>query len=137
MRPKIIRPAGVCSTLVTVIATSWPMLRPALLDHDHRAVVQVADALADLVARLDQPDRHGLAGQGHRLQGVGQLVEVDDLDALQLGDLVQVEVVGHHPGAERLGQDHQPLVHLVRRRAAPAGWPRASAARSWGCSASA
>src|SRR6476661_7424175 len=24
-RPKIIRPAGVCSTLVTVMVTSWPM----------------------------------------------------------------------------------------------------------------
>ena len=96
MRPKIIRPAGVCSTLVTVIATSWPIALPALLDHDHRAVFQVADALADLVARLDDLHLQHLAGQGHRLQGVGQFVQVDDLDALQLGDLVQVEVVGHH-----------------------------------------
>src|SRR5262249_38328083 len=44
---------------------------------------------------------------------VGQFIQVDDLDPLKLGNLVQVEVVGHHARTQRLGQDHQALVHLV------------------------
>src|SRR5205823_2400916 len=39
--------------------------------------------------------------------------QVDDLDPLELGDLVQVVVVGHHAGVQGLGQDDQALVHLV------------------------
>src|SRR5262249_38103680 len=53
------------------------------------------------------------AGQGHQLERVGQLVQVDDLNPLQLGDLVQVEVIGHHARAEHLGQHHEAFVHLV------------------------
>ena len=87
-------------------------VRPALLDDHHRAVFQVADPLADLVALPHQPHRHHLAGQRHRLQCVGQLVKVDDLDALQLRDLVEVVVVGHHPGAQQFSQDHQAFVDL-------------------------
>src|SRR5262249_25617807 len=67
-----------------------------LLHHHHGAVVEVADTLADLVALLDDADRQALAGQRHQLEGVGQLVEVDDVHPLQLADLVEVEVVGDH-----------------------------------------
>src|SRR5213078_2148064 len=35
---------------------------PTLLDHDHRAVVEIADSLADLIARLDDPHWHRFAG---------------------------------------------------------------------------
>ena len=47
------RPAGVCKTLVTVMDDFLTDHRAALLDHDHGAVFQIADALADLIARLD------------------------------------------------------------------------------------
>src|SRR5205809_393406 len=60
----------------------------SLLDHHHGAVFEVADSLTDLVARLDDANVHVLARQRHRLEGVGQLIQVDDLDSLQLGDLV-------------------------------------------------
>ena len=43
---KIIRPATVWSTRVTVTSTSLSIDFAAALDHDHRAVVEVADALA-------------------------------------------------------------------------------------------
>src|SRR5207253_7014246 len=46
-------------------------------------------------------------------QSVGQFVEVDDLHPLQLANLVQIEVVGHHTGINRLGEHDQPLVDLV------------------------
>ena len=76
-----------------------------LLGDDHRAVVEVADPLARLLAALDQLDGQALARQDDRLHRVGQVVEVDDLDALEPGDLVQVVVVGDDLAAEVLGQD--------------------------------
>ena len=96
---KIIRPATVWSTRVTLIGTSLSMKRHAALDHDHRAVVQVADALAGLLALLDDLDAHLLAGVDDRLHRVGQLVDVQDPDALQLRHAVEVVVVGEDGGA--------------------------------------
>src|SRR5947209_13033630 len=61
---------------------------PTLFHDDHGAIVEIANPLADLIARLDQPDIEDLAGQSHRFEGVGHLIQVDDLNALQLGNLV-------------------------------------------------
>ena len=65
-----------------------------LVHHHHGAVVEVADALARLLAFLDDEDLHQLAGQDHRLERVRELVDVEDGHAAQLRDLVEVEVVG-------------------------------------------
>src|SRR3972149_1877716 len=73
-------------------------------DHNHRAVVQKADALSQLLSFLDDADSHLLAGQDYRLHGVGQLVDVEDLYALQFGHAVQVEVVGEDGAAVGGGQ---------------------------------
>ena len=54
----------------------------AALDHDHRPVVEVRDALAGLLALLDDLDLQRVAGQERRLDRVGELVEVQDADAL-------------------------------------------------------
>ena len=101
------RPALVCSTLVTAIFTLAIHVLAAALDDDHRAVVQVAHALARLLARLDDPHFDRLAGQEHRLQGVGQVVEVDHAHAVQLGHLVEVVVVGDDLAVQVLGQQHE------------------------------
>ena len=113
MRPKIIRPALVCSTLVTVNLSVSPEVIGSLLGDDHRAVVQVADSLALLFAALEQLDRQALAGQDDRLHGVGQVVQVDDLNALEPGDLVEVVVVGDDLAAQVFRQNDQPLVDLA------------------------
>src|SRR5712692_44863 len=84
----------------------------AILDHDHSAVVQVAHALADLLALLDDLDRHLLAGQDHRLDRVSQLVDVEHLHALQLGHAVEIEVVGQDGGLGLLSHYHQLAVHI-------------------------
>ena len=72
----------------------------AALDDDHRAVVEERDALAGLLALLDDLDPERFAGQERRLDRVRELVEVDDPDALELGDPVEV-VVGGQDGARR------------------------------------
>ena len=81
---KTMRPATVWRTRVTVTSSSRSRNRAAALDHDHRAVVEEGDALAGLLALLDDLDVERLAGQERRLQRVGELVEVQDADALEL-----------------------------------------------------
>ncbi len=56
-RPKTSRPLAVVSTLVTRTATSLPTAAAGALDDDHRAVVEVADGLAGLLAGLEQQHR--------------------------------------------------------------------------------
>ena len=63
---KIMRPAEVCSTLVTATLMVWPINFFTVFDHDHGAVVQVAHALVVFLALLDEEDLHLLAGQHHR-----------------------------------------------------------------------
>ena len=95
------------------------MWRAPPFDDDHRPVVEEADALAGLLALLDDPDVQLLAGQHGGLDRVGQRVDVHDPDALELGDAVEVEVVGQdHPAArqrqrDELGVDLGDLGHVV------------------------
>ena len=91
---KIIRPATVWRTRVTFTSTSLVDEPGAALDDDHRPVIEEADALAGLLALLDHLDPELLAGQDGGLHGVGQRVDVQDPHALELGDPVQVVVVG-------------------------------------------
>src|SRR5262249_47909962 len=72
-----------------------------VVDDHHRSVVEVGDALVVLLAFLEDEHLHQLAGQHHRLQRVGQLVDVEHVDAAQLRDLVQVEIVGDDLALER------------------------------------
>ena len=55
-------------------------MRAAALDHDHRPVIEIGEALAGLLALLDDLDPQGVAGQERGLEGVGELVEVQDAD---------------------------------------------------------
>ena len=52
IRAKIMRPAAVCSALVTRDVDRFADLPAAVLDHDHRPVIEVADALMRLLSLL-------------------------------------------------------------------------------------
>src|SRR5581483_12120627 len=81
-----------------------------VLHHHHGAVVEVAHALVRLLAVLDDGHLHRLTGADDRLQRVGEVVEVEHTQALDAGQLVEVEVVGHHCGAHLAGQlDEAPV----------------------------
>src|SRR5690606_6526636 len=84
-----------------------------VLDHDHRAVVEVTDALGGAFAVLDDADAHRLAGQHNRAQGAGQVVEVHHVNPAQRGDLVEVVIVGHQPALAQLAERDQLLVDVV------------------------
>ncbi len=87
-----------------------------VVHHHHGAVVQVSHALVVFLALLQNEDPHGLAGQHDGLQRVGQLVDVQHFDAVQLGHLVEVEIVGDDLAVVDLGQFDQLHVHFAHVR---------------------
>src|SRR5690606_30968019 len=62
----------------------------AAIDNDHGPVVQVPHTLALFLAVADDVDHHLLAREDHRLEGIGQIVHVQDRNPLELGHLVEV-----------------------------------------------
>ena len=105
--PNTIRPALVCSTLVTATETVWLMRsRP--------------DSMTTIVPSSRYPTpwpgsspaltmRTSMCSPGRKtgFSAVGQVVEVDHGDALQPGDLVEVVVVGDQLALQMLGQRDQ------------------------------
>jgi hypothetical protein len=91
---------------VTLIFTSLPTQSRPPFDDDHRAVVQIADpwpiSSPGLTIRTA-----ALARQEHRLERVGDVVEVDHLHVVQPGDLVQVVVARDDLAFQVLGQQHE------------------------------
>src|SRR5487761_1379651 len=85
---------------------------PAVLDDDHGAVVQAADTLPRLLALTRHHDHYLLSRDRHRTHRMSQLVEVQDGDALEAGDPVEIEVVGHDPPDLSLGRAHQVCIDL-------------------------
>ena len=79
--------------------------------HHHRAVIQVADALIGIAPWLDDADGEFLAGDIDRAHGIGQRVDIQHVDALGVGDLIEIEVVGNQRGVELDRQRHQFGVH--------------------------
>ena len=63
------------------------------IHHHHRPVIQIRNALIVFLALTQNKNAHRLARQHHRLQRIGELVHIHDLDALQRRHLVQVEIV--------------------------------------------
>ena len=82
------------------------------LDDDHRPVIEETDTLASLLAFLDDPHVQFLAGQDRGLDRIRERIDVHDPHALQLGDPVEVEIVGHDDPAPGQGQGDQLRVDL-------------------------
>ena len=77
---------------------------------DVRVVVEVADALSGTITFPDDSDVQSFAGDVARFESVGDVVEIDDCDALNAGNFIQVEVIGDDTAAELFGQCHNFLV---------------------------
>src|SRR5262249_26794825 len=65
---------------------------------------------------LENEDLHYLAGQHDGLERVGQLVDVEHFDAAQVGDLIEIEVVGHDGRVELLAEFDQLQVDFAHVR---------------------
>ena len=75
-----------------------------VIDHHHRTVIQVSDSLIVFLALFKDKDAHRFAGEYNRLQRIRELVDVENLNAPQLGHLIEVEVIGHDLAAVDLSE---------------------------------
>src|SRR5216683_1790342 len=75
-------------------------------------VVKAAHTLAGLLALARDRDHDLLAGDRDRPHRLRQLVEVEDCDAFEPSDPVEIEVVRHDPPAPALGRAHDVRVDL-------------------------
>src|SRR5262249_26481066 len=84
----------------------------AALDNDHRAVIQIGDALSMLFAVFDDLDENLLTRQYDRLHGIRQIVDVQHRHTLQLAYFVQVEVIRDDLTPQHFRQLHKLAVHF-------------------------
>src|ERR1019366_1122991 len=78
-----------------------------VVDHHHRAIGQIANALAFVLAFADDAQGDRFARQEDDPERFGQVVQVDVIDLLQLGDIAPVVVVGIELGTQVTRQAHQ------------------------------
>src|SRR5712691_6625159 len=86
---------------------------PRVVHHHHGAVVKIRHALVVFFSFLQDEDAHGLPWEYDRFQGIGQLVDVQYLDAVELGDFIEVEIVGHDFAIVDFGQLDQLHVYFA------------------------
>ncbi len=82
------------------------------LDDDHRAVIEIADALIGFLARLGDLEPDDLAREVVGPKRGGRLVEVEDVDSAHAGDLGEVVVDGDERAAGVDGEPHELLVDV-------------------------
>jgi hypothetical protein len=85
--------------------------------NDHGSIVQVGYALIVFFPFLQDEYSHRFSRQNNGLHRVCQFINIQDLDAVYLGDLVQIEVVRHDAAPVGFRKLDQLEVHVsgVRR----------------------
>ena len=91
----------------------------AMFTDNHRAVIEIANSLAVRFAFLDEVNSHVLAGNVFRLEGIRDIVEVNDVDLLHAGDFIQIHIVGDDAAADELGYFDQQLIVRGGLRSGP------------------
>jgi hypothetical protein len=71
----------------------------AVHDH-HRAVFKVRNTLIDFLAFAENEDPHAFTRKNGRTEGVGEQIDVENVDALDRSDLIEIEIVGDDFGLE-------------------------------------
>ena len=83
-----------------------------VVDDHHRAIVQIDNTLVVLLAFLENKHAHELTGKHDGFEGIGELVDIEDLNASHLRHFVEVEIVGDDLGIELPGQLDDFQIHF-------------------------
>lgn len=70
------------------------------IDDNHGAVFKIGNALIYFLAFAEDKDAHAFSGENSGAKSVGQKVDVENVDALNTGDFIEVEIVGNDFGLE-------------------------------------
>ena len=83
-----------------------------IVDYDHGTVIQIRDSLIVFFPFFQDENLHRLSGENDGFERVGQLVDVEDFDATELRDFVEIEIVGDNLGGHLLGELDEFEIHL-------------------------
>jgi len=68
------------------------------IDNDHGAILQEGDALRGFFAFAEDEDAHGFTGKNGWLHRIGQFVDIQNRNALNAGDFVEIVIIGDNFG---------------------------------------
>ena len=123
---KIIRPVVVWITLRTRTVTCEPIALGRVLDHDHRAVVEVPDRLTVIAALAHESHLRLVAGADRRAEARRERVDLRHGHPQRLGD--ERQVVVHRDQARRRSRVR--AARAPRRRRPPRPLRSAGSARA-------
>ena len=96
-------PELVCRVLITITSC-------VVIDHDHRAVRHVAHSLMIVLPAPHQREADFFPDPDGRPQGIQQFIEIQHVQAAELGHLAQTLVAGHQPRPQELGNVQETAV---------------------------
>ena len=82
---------------------------------DHRSVFEVTDALLARIAGFHDLDPQTFAGQKNRFHGISQIVDIYNIDAPELSDFVEIEIVSNQPAVAIFAKRYKLVVHRCMR----------------------
>jgi len=74
------------------------------VDDNHGAIVEVGNSLGGLLAFAEDEHAHGLAREDGGFHGVGQFIDIENSDALDARDLIEIEIIGDDFGVALAGE---------------------------------
>ena len=84
-----------------------------IIDYHHCSVVEVCNTLVELLTLFQYENLHDLARQIDGFQSIGQFIDIQHLYAAELRHLVEVEIVRHDLGVNRMGKFNQLQIDLT------------------------
>jgi len=91
------------------------------LDGDVRKDAARLERGGERFAFADDFDPHVFAGKIPGLQGIGHVVQVDNINPLHARDFIEVKVVRHDPAAKEFGQRDDPRIDILTVDVLPLG----------------
>src|SRR5580765_4342456 len=88
------------------------------IDNHHGAILQIPDALSGLLAFAQDEDTHGFTREDRRANRVGQKIYIQNIDALDAGYFIEIEVIGNNFGVQAQRQFDKFAVHFAGGRGA-------------------
>src|ERR1051325_3257271 len=87
-----------------------------IINHHHRSIIEIGHALIVFLAFLQDENPHRLAWEYDRLERICQLINIEYADPAQLGDFVQVEIVGDDHRVELFAELDQLQINFAHGR---------------------
>src|SRR6185369_11822725 len=84
-----------------------------IINHHHRAIVEIGHALIVFLTFLQDENPHCLAWEHDWLERIRQLVNIKDADSAQLGNFIQVEIIRDDHCVELFAELDQLQVYLT------------------------